>query len=73
MQQFGSSREPVLVRHDGIKLDRDDLEAVLFFLESDAEEADGGTWIPRSLLKSYDEDELWIPEWKAEQLGCAYE
>lgn len=67
------NNDDVRVEHDGIKLDRSDLEAVLFFLESEDEKEEGSTWIPRSLLKSYDNEELWIPRWKAEQLGCDHE
>lgn len=63
----------VLVKHDGIKLDRSDLGAVLFFLESVDEDEEGATWIPRSLLTNYDNDTLWIPKWKAEQLECDHE
>jgi hypothetical protein len=63
----------VLVKHDGIKLDRGDLGAVLFFLESADEDEEGATWVPRSLLTKYDNSELWIPKWKAEQLECDYE
>jgi hypothetical protein len=68
-----SDKSDVLVKHDGIKVDRDDLGAVLFKLESTEEEADGCTWIPRSLMVAYDDEEIWIPKWKAEQLGCDFE
>ena len=70
---WGNDQEDVLIKHDGIKLDRSDLGAVLFFLESDQEDEAGTTWIPRSLLGAYDNKELWVPRWKAEQLGCDYE
>lgn len=62
----------VCVPHDGIKIDRKNAAAVLFYLESvDAEP--GCTWIARSLLKSYDNEELWIPKWKADQLECEHD
>ena len=48
--------------------DDEQYKAVLFFLENDEPE-----WIPRSLLKSFDDDEMWIPKWKAEELGVDYE
>lgn len=68
------NNDEVLVKHDGIKVDRNDLGAVLFYLESEEEsEEEGTTWIPRSLLGAYNEKELWIPRWKAEKLGCDYD
>lgn len=73
MSWDNSGQEEVLIKHDGIKLDRSDLGAVLFFLESVDEDEEGATWIPRSLLKAYDNKELWVPRWKAEQLECEYE
>jgi hypothetical protein len=66
-------KSDVLVKHDGIKVDRDDLGAVLFELESADEDENGCTWIPRSLMAVYDDESFWIPKWKAEQLGCDFE
>lgn len=67
---MGRSNDYVRVEHEGIRRDDSSDGAVLFELES----TDGDvTWVPRSLLKSYDDEELWIPEWKAEDLEVDYE
>jgi len=66
-----SRNDYVLVQHNGVVVDRDDLNAVLFSVDCD--EPDDQAWIPRSLLESYDDDEMWIPEWKAEEIGADYE
>ena len=58
----------VRVDHDGIRRDEpDEDDAVLFNLDGEHQ------WVPRSLLKSYDDEEMWIPKWKAEDLGADYE
>ena len=61
--------EIVRVLHNGIKRDDAGDGAVLFYVDGDEDEA----WVPRSLLKSYDDEEFWTPLWKAEDLGCDYE
>jgi hypothetical protein len=47
------------------------LEAVLFNVDCDDD--NDQAWVPRSLLTSYDDEEMWIPEWKAEEIGADYE
>lgn len=65
-------RDYVKVMHDGIEVDKPERDdAVLFNVDCD--EPDAQVWIPRSLLKSFDADEMWIPEWKAEEIGADYE
>ena len=64
-------RNFVRVLHNGIEVDRDHLEAVLFNVDCD--DKDDRAWVPRSLLTSYDDEEMWIPEWKAEAIGADYE
>ena len=66
-----SNNDYVCVPHHGVKLDREDKGAVLFHVDCD--EPNDEVWIPRSLLKSFDEDEMWIPRWKADEIGADYD
>lgn len=62
----------VRAEHLGVKFDSDDQRAVLFVVPEDVSDL-GHVWVPRSLLKSYDEESMVIPQWKAEELEIDYE
>lgn len=60
--KLGGSDEPVDISHDGVILDEDQYQAILFKIE------DKDVWIPRSLIVEFDGDSVTVPQWKAEEL-----
>jgi hypothetical protein len=65
----------VKVEHEGVMKDDDGYAAVLF--KAEGCEGDGTrtqqVWIPRSQLKDWDEDEMIIPQWLADDRGLDWE